>query len=395
MPSATSPDTVPMSAATGRRRRLRLWEIEGGYHCSLVGTCLSPALAKQVIRRARVQLEPDAAEYHLHSLLVNEASRAGTIARFITKTLDDAFGGIVRRVGATPGEDELAALWDELCGKGEIAGAYWAFLTFAHVPAALRVRIFGEVHMLSHFMGGHNRGSAKALWLAERRAEQLAERLARQRRQAHETLACKEQRIELLENELASTREELARRMARAVRVRRASVAARRVDPGKLERRVLAARARLRQVEAENARLRQLVDLLSDNAGTILPPTSAPSVSPVDDGAERCLLYVGGRCSLLPHLRRHADARRLVLLHHDGGDEEGVNVLERLIGRAEAVFCPIDCVSHQACLMAKQLCRRLEKPFVPLRTGSGTCFLRAIDRWRGVEITDLARGVRA
>ena len=57
-------------------------------------------------------------------------------------------------------------------------------------------------------------------------------------------------------------------------------------------------------------------------------------------------------------------------------------MLERLIGRAEAVFCPIDCVSHQACLMAKQLCRRLEKPFVPLRTGSGTCFLRAIDRWR-------------
>ena len=87
--------------------------------------------------------------------------------------------------------------------------------------------------------------------------------------------------------------------------------------------------------------------------------------------------------------------RRLVLLHHDGGEEEGVNVLERLIGRADAVFCPIDCVSHQACLLAKQLCRRLEKPFVPLRTGSGTCFLRAIDRWRGAEIADPAREVRA
>ena len=167
------------------------------------------------------------------------------------------------------------------------------------------------------------------------------------------------------------------------------------MDPGKLERRVLAARARLRQVEAENVRLRQLLDLLSDNAGMTLQPTPAPSAPPVDDGAERCLLYVGGRCSLLPHLRRHADARRLVLLHHDGGDEEGVNVLERLIGRADAVFCPIDCVSHQACLLAKQLCRRLEKPFVPLRTGSGTCFLRAIDRWRGVEIADLAREVRS
>ena len=76
------------------------------------------------------------------------------------------------------------------------------------------------------------------------------------------------------------------------------------------------------------------------------------------------------------------ETRRLELLHHDGGEEHSLHVLEGLVGRADAVFCPIDCVSHQACLAAKQLCRRLEKPFVPLRTGSGTCFLRAIDRWR-------------
>ena len=91
-----------------------------------------------------------------------------------------------------------------------------------------------------------------------------------------------------------------------------------------------------------------------------------------------------GIAALFPHLRRHAETRRLELLHHDGGEEHSLHVLEGLIGRAEAVFCPIDCVSHQACLAAKQMCRRLDKPFVPLRTGSGTCFLRAIDRWRAV-----------
>ena len=79
------------------------------------------------------------------------------------------------------------------------------------------------------------------------------------------------------------------------------------------------------------------------------------------DGPERCLLYVGGHCSLVPHLRRHAETRRLELLHHDGGEEHSLHVLEGLVGRAEAVFCPIDCVSHQACLAAKQLCRRLDE----------------------------------
>ena len=57
--------------------------------------------------------------------------------------------------------------------------------------------------MLSHFMGGHNRASAKSLWLAERRAEQLAERLVRSRRQAQGTLAERDRKIADLEAELA------------------------------------------------------------------------------------------------------------------------------------------------------------------------------------------------
>ena len=82
--------------------------------------------------------------------------------------------------------------------------------------------------------------------------------------------------------------------------------------------------------------------------------------------------------------RNRRTARRLGALVDDvaWGDVRSAD-LDALVGRADAVFCPIDCVSHQACLAAKQLCRRLDKPFVPLRTGSGTCLLRALDRWRG------------
>ncbi len=301
--------------------------------------------------------------------------------------LDEAYAGVVRRVGAASGEAELGGLWDELCAKGEVAAGYWAFMSHAHVPSALRVRVFGEVHMLSHFVGGHNRGNAKALWVAERRAEQLAERLARSRRQARETAADKDRRIAELEAELARTRDELAARVARVVHGRRAAERRRATDPRGLERRVLAARARLRRAEEDNQRLRRLLDALADAAapqGATAPAKpGSPPPGLADGCAERCLLYVGGRCSLVPHLRRHAEARRLRLLHHDGGEEESLHALEGLVGRADAVFCPVDCVSHRACLAAKQLCRRLAKPFVPLRTGSGACFLQAVDRWRG------------
>ena len=363
--------------AGSERRRLRLHEIEPGFHCSIVGTCLTPGTARQIVRRAKLSFDHDTQDYRLHSVLVSEASRSGLVSRLITKTLDQSFAGILRRVAATAAVEDLGRLWDELCEKGEIAAGYWAFLTHAHVPADLRVRIFGEVHMLSHFMGGHNRAGAKALWLAERRAEQLAERLARSRRQAQDTVAERERKIADLAAELAATRHELARRLAA-----RRPPPRRGPDPARVERRVQAARARLREAEKENERLRRQLDLLTEG----LPPraSTAPSPAPLPwvDGIERCLLYVGGHCSLVPHLRRHAQTRSLELLHHDGGEEHNLHALEGLVGRAAAVFCPIDCISHQACLAAKQLCRRLDKPFVPLRTGSGTCFLRAIDQWR-------------
>jgi Uncharacterized protein conserved in bacteria (DUF2325) len=110
------------------------------------------------------------------------------------------------------------------------------------------------------------------------------------------------------------------------------------------------------------------------------PAAVARSAAPVEG---RCVLYVGGRCQLLPHLRARAAACNACLLHHDGGQEETLHSLGRLVDRADVVFCPIDCVSHQACLKVKSLCRRRAKPFVPLRSSSATCFWRAIKALNG------------
>lgn len=49
--------------------------------------------------------------------------------------------------------------------------------------------------------------------------------------------------------------------------------------------------------------------------------------------------------------------------------------LDAMIHRADAVLYPVDCVSHDACLRIKHLCKRTTKRFVPLRTASLACFL--------------------
>ena len=60
--------------------------------------------------------------------------------------------------------------------------------------------------------------------------------------------------------------------------------------------------------------------------------------------------------------------------------QSGERRLARILGQADAVLCPVDCVSHGACLLAKQVCKRTAKPFVPLRSAGLSSFVTGLHR---------------
>ncbi|MBK3775493.1 DUF2325 domain-containing protein [Azospirillum brasilense] len=149
-----------------------------------------------------------------------------------------------------------------------------------------------------------------------------------------------------------------------------------------LHRRVASERMRARHAEAEVERLRRLLDppTIQNHrraAASNTAPDTANTVAPTDLGG-RAILYVGGRTKSLPHLRAAVETRNGCLLHHDGGFEQTTRCLEGLVERADVVVCPIDCVSHDACLRVKGLCRRMGKPFVPMRSAGATSFARIL-----------------
>jgi hypothetical protein len=389
-------EPTPAAAQTARRagaerpgRRLKIWEIPANWLCSVIGTCLTPADIQQILKRSAIRSREGAYDYEIHGYVVGEARDDGRVGREINKMLDGKYSATLRKVADEPDEVRLAALWDELRTRGLVAGAYWAFISQAHVPEWLKTHAFGEVHMLSHFMGGFNRQSAKELWLAEREVGQLADKLASHRRRGRDDLAARDGRIAELEQELQQTRNQLADSYRRHAQRDARSSAGWQSRLDRNQRRLSATRARLRAIEQENQRLAALVEALADVAPPARPlPPQAATPSAADctgPGGQPggCILYVGGRCHLLPHLRARAEARAAELLHHDGGRGEALQALESLVDRADVVFCPIDCISHHACLKAKHLCRRLAKPFVPLRSSSATCFARAIEAWHG------------
>jgi hypothetical protein len=95
--------------------------------------------------------------------------------------------------------------------------------------------------------------------------------------------------------------------------------------------------------------------------------------------ADRTILYVGGRSGTIANLRDLVERLGGCFLHHDGGQTQNIGLLAGFIRRADCVFFPVDCVSHQAMFAVKRHCALSQIPFIALhRSGSGSLM-------RGVE----------
>ena len=108
------------------------------------------------------------------------------------------------------------------------------------------------------------------------------------------------------------------------------------------------------------------------------PQQAEPAVSQVVPSGPKSFLYVGGRDCQVAHLRQIASNFDAELIHHDGGLREAVSRIDTLLPSVDCVFCPIDCISHDACLRVKSGCKKFGKTFVPLRNGSKSSLERAL-----------------
>src|SRR5262249_30544269 len=112
----------------------------------------------------------------------------------------------------------------------------------------------------------------------------------------------------------------------------------------------------------------------------------AALLTPADDRAAPCelagrtVLYVGGRANQMPQLKALVERAGGRFLHHDGGIEHSGTLLPGLVSRADHVFFPVDCISHDAVATIKRLCRQAGKGYEPLRTASLACLLAVLGR---------------
>jgi hypothetical protein len=399
----------PAMPATGSARRTKIWEFNTNLHCSIIGTCLSTGELRQIMKKLGLA-PPDSTDHELHGTAVTLAARHDGAAKLLNKALDIRHKLAISQFAKIVTEDAVRSLWRDAVRRGEIPGAYWATLTHPVTTPAIIREAFGDVHMLSHLVGSANRADIRRLCQQEADKAELAARLERQQQALRDAVITRDARISDLTLALtkkivvepisaapdAPTESALLRQVVHDLERRLASETRRRTG---VDAKLLAAQGEIAQERAARLRaerdsetLREELDALEGSlvsgCDTQNGYNSDMGAAPRLDGVT--LLYVGGRPHPVTHLRAISERLGATFLHHDGGVENQATLLPGLTSRADVVLFPVDCISHDAALTIKALCRQTGKRFIPLRSASVTALLAALRRPEVIKLADAA-----
>jgi uncharacterized protein DUF2325 len=369
-------------------RRSKIWDLSDTLHCSIIGTCLSNAELRHALVRLKATGAEAADDHDLHVMGVMLAGRREAGAKLLQRALDRRHELSIKRFARAKDEQTLRRMWEESVQSGDIPGAYWAVLSHPIAIAAVVKKAFRDVHMLSHLVGAANRADIRRLRQLEEQNGALTEKLNRQQQQLRDGFTSRDETIRRLNEMLVRQAEhprgraqdnstdgevetlrgviaEMSRRLGREVARRE-----------RLEQRLSTTSAALRKTEAtlqrtmtERDALAREAESIEDHVIGVLAPASADDKgNPELSG--RTILYVGARVHQIPQFKALVERTGARFLHHDGGIEHSSTLLPGLVSRADHLFFPIDCISHDAASTIKRLCRQLEKPYCPLRTAS-------------------------
>lgn len=377
----------------------RIWEVSPNLHCMIIGTCLSLRELGVIAKKARIQFKRETSDYEIHGTFVNLVGEQNRISKLVDKTLDKKYQRTVARFRRLDSTEKLAVKWDEAFKSGDISGVVWAVTTHPLLSDELQKKVYGDVHMLSHLLGASRRLDIRKLQKLDASCATLEHKLAR-------TKAVYRKRLKNRDREIGeslahlSALKDVERRLALAndklLQMRRDN------GVGRLEQRIieLAAicegeRTRANHAEAALAEanktaeregmmtanaLERIRELSEENAAleqtlrsALVCCTDEKECGNIieNEGVNLCgrkIMYVGGRSNLVRFYRELVERRGGEFIYHDGGIENSMEMLKRSVTGADAVICPVDCVSHSACQSVKQVCKHMAKPFIPLRS---------------------------
>ena len=388
-------------------RRKKIWEIESVFLCSVIGTCLELAELHKLCKKMHVSMPSHATDYEWHHAFVGVASHSSYAAKVLNKYLDKKYKETIKQVFNLNGM-ELNVFWKESVEKDALSAAYWSILTHPTVSSKLIDKMYGEVHMLSHLSGTTLRIDLEKLKRLERervvmktsanmtnvklqkKIDDTAGLISDLKNKINNINATEvalveanriikrlqsDSNVEVLNNKLSGFENKLD------VKIKRIDHLEKSVGEWKQSAMVTGdqlclAKQQIEELYKENCAMENLMErYLSQN---IKPGNTTESNKTNDSLEGSCVLYVGGRDRQCVHFRALVEQKNGTFIHHDGGLNDGCQRLGSLLPKADMVFCPIDCISHNAVNRVKQFCNRSGKPLVMMRQASLSAFTKGL-----------------
>jgi len=403
---ADTPLPVPTEAASARRpsrQRKKLWELQSHFHCSVIGTCLTLEELRRLCRKANIIFETAVSDHALHSAFVNVAGESAYPSRLLQKHLDNKYKRIIQHVVKIRDADALPPLWHEAMKSGEVASAFWALLTHPQTSDELLEQMYGDIHMLSHLAGSAVRVDMQKLSQQHRRIKDLEAQLKKLRHETQRKLNEKDETIQTISQRLQQTlrsEQKLAQRehsgrspdMQKQIdelsnKLTALQTQKERAEDSASEWKQFAIRSEDRNLRLEQAlaEAQQQRDALEASLASLLS-RDCRNTCPQEKGKKdldlcnRCVLYVGGRAGQHSHFRTLVEQSNGRFIHHDGGREDSRHQLGSMLPQADAVICPLDCVSHDAVRRVKRFCNRYDKTLILLPRGSLSAFTQGLSK---------------
>ncbi len=383
---------IPAETQKNSKKAKKLWDLKAQYHCPVIGTCLSVAELQKLARQADLNLAHKT-DYDIHSYFVSQADESSHLTRKVHKFLDKKFSRQIKQFAPAQNAEDVLQIWHETWQRGEVSGAFWALMTHPLADATLQHIAYEQVHMLSHQIGATHTADMRKLHQLEQQQADLQGQL----KQARHSLLERDQKIQTLQHQLAQAalqqhpsetmqeesindlkqqirryEQQLAYTQAR-LHSAHADLQQQNLRTAELETALQCEQIERRALENQLEQLLAPSDCAQCQAGEQTPAWCASAHL-----AGHCILYVGGRDKLKPHFRSLVESYGGNFIHHDGGLHGKDQHLQQVLCQADSVFCPLDCISHNACNAIKSYCKKHNKPMVLLRTESLSAFSRGL-----------------
>jgi hypothetical protein len=402
-----------MNISSSKLSRKKLWDIPNVFHCSIAGTCLTLKDARRIISKAGYKVSGSASDYDIHGIIVTCSKDKNNVSNIVHKTLERRFSREISEYNAVNTEEELKTAWNESFSRGDIAGAYWAVMTHPLASNEFLAYVFGEVHMLSHINGASGRGNIERVHMLESMLETMKKNkktLKIRLKELENQLIEKSDlslKLESMEEELTNYKKQLQEfrnggtysrlfnelmttvNMYETERFHKEKALSRLSEAEKKFEKINNLNEKNSNLKEENSRLKEeLFYLENEFESSVLSGHENHKGDCAGCAHDKCrcggikgrtILYVGGKSSAIPHYRAVVEKKGGVFIHHDGGQENNMSILAKDISRADAVYCPVDCVSHNACQMIKKICQQSYKEFAMLRSSGVSSLVREIN----------------